>query len=60
LARYYEHHSDVWQMYCYATDYPHVEGGKDSRALLENALSSVPAPAREQFFATNGELLLPA
>jgi hypothetical protein len=49
----------VWPMYCYATDYPHVEGGKDSRAVLEKALATVPSSARDQFFSTNGELLLP-
>ncbi|SDH07812.1 Predicted metal-dependent hydrolase, TIM-barrel fold [Sinosporangium album] len=60
VARYYERHPDLWPVYCYATDYPHVEGGKDSRAVLSAALASVPDAAREQFFAGNGELLLPA
>ncbi|WP_123024357.1 amidohydrolase family protein [Mycolicibacterium stellerae] len=59
LARYFEQHPNVWSMFCYATDYPHVEGGKDSRTVLAEALSSAPATAREQFFTTNGELLIP-
>ncbi|GAA5063628.1 putative TIM-barrel fold metal-dependent hydrolase [Thermocatellispora tengchongensis] len=59
IARYFERHRDLWSVYCYATDYPHVEGGKDSRAVMEAALASLPGSAREQFFARNGELLLP-
>ncbi|MEE6140163.1 amidohydrolase family protein [Mycobacterium sp. 050128] len=59
LARYYEQHPNVWSMFCYATDYPHVEGGKDSRTVLADALATAPAIASEQFFTTNGELLLP-
>lgn len=60
LGRYYEQHTNVWSMYCYATDFPHVEGGKDSRKVLTKALSAAPQSAVEQFFNTNGELLLPA
>lgn len=59
IARYFERHPDLSSVYCYSTDYPHVEGGKDSLALFEKALASAPESVREQFFARNGELLLP-
>ncbi|TDD33103.1 amidohydrolase [Actinomadura sp. KC06] len=60
IARYFERHRELSSVYCYSTDYPHVEGGKDSRALQEAALAQAPSGAKEQFFVTNGELLLPA
>ena len=59
IARYFERHADLASVYCYSTDYPHVEGGKDSLALFEKALASSPESVREQFFGRNGELLLP-
>ena len=59
VTRYHDRDPDLWSSYCYATDYPHVEGGKDSRRLLSEALSSIPAEARDRFFSSNGELLLP-
>jgi predicted TIM-barrel fold metal-dependent hydrolase len=60
VARYHDRDPALWPVYCYATDYPHVEGGKDSRKVLSDALASIPAEARDQFFGRNGELLLPA
>jgi hypothetical protein len=60
VARYYHRDPAIWSTYCYATDYPYVNGGKDSRKVLADALESIPTEAREQFFGRNGELLLPA
>lgn len=46
-------------VYCYSTDYPHVEGGKDSKRVFSEALSNVSAKVRDQFFYQNATLLLP-
>lgn len=49
-------------VYCFGSDYPHVEGGKDPLGrLAESLLSSGHGPeVIEKFFVLNGELLLPA
>ncbi|MFI5957570.1 amidohydrolase family protein [Cryptosporangium sp. NPDC051539] len=60
VARYYDRDPGLWPVYCYSTDYPHVEGGKDSRRVLSEALATIPGSARDQFFEENGALLLPA
>jgi predicted TIM-barrel fold metal-dependent hydrolase len=49
------------EVYCFASDYPHVEGGRDPMQRLADNLSSHGhgAPIFEKFFVTNGEWLLP-
>jgi predicted TIM-barrel fold metal-dependent hydrolase len=49
------------EVYCFASDYPHIEGGKDPiRRLAENlAAHGHGASTFEKFFVTNGEWLLP-
>jgi predicted TIM-barrel fold metal-dependent hydrolase len=49
-------------VYCFATDYPHVEGGKDPINRFAESLSAHGQGAKvfEKFFVTNGEWLLPA
>jgi predicted TIM-barrel fold metal-dependent hydrolase len=49
------------EVYCFATDYPHIEGGKDPIGRFAASLSAHGhgASVFEKFFVTNGELLLP-
>jgi predicted TIM-barrel fold metal-dependent hydrolase len=47
-------------VYCFATDYPHVEGGKRAVDKFAASLESLGPRVMEKFFVTNGELLLPA
>lgn len=42
------------------TDYPHVEGGKESKRKLYEQLTPLGDDVVGKFFVTNGELLLPA
>jgi predicted TIM-barrel fold metal-dependent hydrolase len=46
-------------VYCFSTDYPHVEGGKDPIGSFATSLKSLGPKVLEKFFVTNGELLLP-
>jgi hypothetical protein len=47
-------------VYCFASDYPHVEGGKDPIGDLAASLEPLGANVLEKFFVSNGDLLLPA
>ncbi|MFV0644061.1 MAG: amidohydrolase family protein [Sphingomonadaceae bacterium] len=47
------------EVYCYASDYPHPEGGKTPIENFADCLSGQPEEVRRQFFVTNGELLMP-
>lgn len=60
IGEYFDRHDDLSSVFCYSTDYPHVEGGKHSRDIFEASLSSSPQAIRDKFFHGNGELLLPA
>lgn len=44
---------------CFATDYPHIEGGKDIFNSLYKKLERLGPKVVEKFFVTNGEWLLP-
>jgi predicted TIM-barrel fold metal-dependent hydrolase len=46
-------------VYCFATDYPHVEGGKDPMVRLGERLAPLGDHVLEKFFCTNAEWLLP-
>ena len=47
-------------VYCFATDFPHVEGGTDPMGKLATKLQRLGDEIMEKFFVRNGELLLPA
>jgi predicted TIM-barrel fold metal-dependent hydrolase len=47
-------------VYCFASDYPHVEGGKKPVEKFAASLEHLGSRVMEKFFVTNGELLLPA
>ncbi|MER5627981.1 amidohydrolase family protein [Streptosporangium sp. NPDC002544] len=45
--------------YCWSTDYPHIEGGKDIKRKFLKMLAPMGDEVIQQFFVTNSELLLP-
>jgi len=47
------------EVYCYASDFPHPEGGKDPMGCFVKSLSGHSAETFQKFFVENGELLLP-
>lgn len=47
-------------VYCYASDFPHLEGGKDPMDRFATRLERLGPEVMEKFFVKNGELLLPA
>jgi predicted TIM-barrel fold metal-dependent hydrolase len=47
-------------VYCYASDYPHPEGGKDAMARFARAMERLGPEIMEKFFVTNGAYLMPA
>ena len=55
-----ERFPQVSSVYCYSTDYPHVEGGKFSKHRQEELLARLDADTRDKYFRDNGAWLLPA
>lgn len=47
------------EIYCFSTDYPHLEGSKDPIGKFERQLAKMPANYRRQFFIENNKWLLP-
>lgn len=56
---YYQRYPDLADVYCYSSDYPHVEGGKYSKARFYKKLEHCGDEVVRKFFLTNGEHLLP-
>jgi predicted TIM-barrel fold metal-dependent hydrolase len=46
--------------YCWSTDYPHIEGGKDIKRKFLKLLTPMGDEVVQRFFRTNSELLLPS
>ena len=55
-----ERHPHLVDVYVNSSDYPHIEGGKESQRRFYERLAPLGDPILEKFFVTNGELLLPA
>lgn len=47
------------EVYCYSSDYPHVEGGRDPMGTFLGRLERFGTEVVERFFVTNGAWLLP-
>jgi predicted TIM-barrel fold metal-dependent hydrolase len=47
-------------VYCYSSDYPHPEGGRDAMARFAQRLERLGPKMMEKFFVTNGDYLIPA
>jgi predicted TIM-barrel fold metal-dependent hydrolase len=60
IDMYFERYSAVRTCYCFSSDYPHIEGGKDTKARsLEKLLRLNDLEAVRQYFVDNGRWLLP-
>jgi len=46
-------------VYCFASDYPHVEGGSDPYGKFSAQLEPFGPAVMEKFFVTNGQVLFP-
>ena len=44
---------------CFASDYPHLEGGRDMINTMYHKIAPLGSEAVEKFFVTNGQWLLP-
>jgi predicted TIM-barrel fold metal-dependent hydrolase len=47
-------------VFCFATDYPHLEGGKDPAGSFYNSVSPLGTDIVEKFYMKNAEWILPA
>jgi hypothetical protein len=56
----YIHLHGLEECYCFASDYPHIEGGIEPLDKLVASLQPLGPRVMEKFFVSNGELLLPA
>jgi predicted TIM-barrel fold metal-dependent hydrolase len=54
-----ERYPMIQDVYCYSTDYPHLEGGKDSLKRSYDRVAPLGDDVVEKYFCTNGQLLLP-
>jgi predicted TIM-barrel fold metal-dependent hydrolase len=57
---YFERYPAVADCFCFSTDYPHVEGGIETKARQASLLGRLGQDVIEKFFATNGEWIVPA
>jgi len=60
IDTYFERFPAVADCFCFSTDYPHVEGGLDTKARQAAALSRLGATVVEKFFLTNGDWIVPS
>jgi predicted TIM-barrel fold metal-dependent hydrolase len=60
VDQYLERYPDLSSVYCFSTDYPHLEGGRDAKHRFSERLSACGDDVREKFFVGNGSTLLPA
>jgi predicted TIM-barrel fold metal-dependent hydrolase len=45
--------------YCYSTDYPHIESGKNIKEVFALKAAPLGYEAMEKFFVTNAQWLMP-
>jgi predicted TIM-barrel fold metal-dependent hydrolase len=60
VRRYIERYPELAACYCYSTDYPHREGGRESKQRFYEQLAPLGEPVVRDFFIRNAEWLLPA
>ena len=56
---FFEQYPDLADSYCYSSDYPHVEGGRDAKRAFVQRLARLGPAVMKKFFVTNGAWLLP-
>ncbi|MCU1394821.1 MAG: amidohydrolase [Ilumatobacteraceae bacterium] len=59
VEEYFERYPQLQDCYAYASDYPHVEGGQDSKKMFSDRLANLDPEISAKFFAHNGAWLLP-
>lgn len=59
IDRFFEQYPELESCYCFSTDYPHVEGGRDAKRIFAERLERLGPDIMKKFFVTNGEWLLP-
>ena len=57
---YIERHPFLADVYCFSTDFPHIEGGHDPRRIWINRLGKFGPEMIEKVFVTNAELIMPS
>jgi hypothetical protein len=60
VDRYFDRYPNLSDVYCYSSDCPHREGGKESHMKFDPTLAKLDETVKDKFFRTNGEWLLPA
>lgn len=60
VASYFERYDNLQDVFAFATDYPHIEGGRSSKANFDGQLAGCSETVRRKFFKDNGLLLFPA
>ena len=59
VAYYFDRYPHLQDVYCFATDYPHIEGGRTAKRKFSDNLAHAGETIRRKFFRDNGLLLLP-
>ena len=59
IDAFFEQYPEVGNCFCFSTDYPHVEGGKEAKRLFAERLERLGPAVMEKFFVSNGAWLLP-
>lgn len=59
IDRFFEQYPELATCYCFSSDYPHVEGGRESKRIFGERLSRLGLEIMEKFFVTNGSWLVP-
>jgi predicted TIM-barrel fold metal-dependent hydrolase len=59
VAMYFERYPHLANVYSFATDYPHIEGGRGAKQKFSDKLANAGETIRRKFFRDNGLLLLP-
>ena len=57
---YFDRYPEVGDVFCFSSDYPHFEGGKDPVNVTAERLARHGEIIFEKFYVTNPELILPA
>lgn len=59
IDEFFEQYPEIESSFCFSTDYPHVEGGRDAKRLFAERIARLGPAVMEKFFVSNGEWLLP-
>lgn len=59
VDEYFRDYPNLADVFCYSTDYPHVEGIKDSLNKMKAKIDPLGKTVSDKFFRTNAEWLLP-